>query len=392
MNAGPEARAAAVPLSAFTAVYFTVVAAMTTYWPVWLESRGMGAVEIGALLTVAQWIKVPGTLLTGYLAGRHLGAALLMPGLALIAALAMALFSQAEGFWALLILTGCFAFVWPALLPLGDSLTLAAANRHGFDYGRVRLWGSISYMAAAVVIGLLVREGGAAAIYLFVIGGCIATVLATLAIPRERIAARPATPSAGMRALLGNRIFLLFLLVAGAGQLSHAVFYGFSTIAWRQLGIDDGAIGLLWAEGVVAEILLFMFAGRIVARVGAIGMLALGALGGLVRWPLTALAGDVGELATLQVLHALTFGATHLGAMQFMARAIPASSLATAQSLYYALPMGVGMGLATLLAGYLFSRVGVDAYWAMGALSLAALLAALALGRLWRGAQLTLHI
>lgn len=193
-----------------------------------------------------------------------------------------------------------------------------------------------------------------------------------------------------MRALLGNRVFLLFLLVAGAAQLSHAVFYGFSTLGWRDLDIDDGAIGLLWAEGVVAEILLFMVAGRIIARIGPVGMLLLGALGGMIRWPLTAMTGDIVELAFLQLLHALTFGAAHLGAMHFMVRAIPPASLAAAQSLYYALPMGVGMGLATLLAGWLFSRFGGDAYWAMGGLSLISFVAGLVLLRLWRGAPLTL--
>lgn len=390
MSAQPTARATAIPLAAFTAVYFTGFAAMTTYWPVWLADRGLGAVEIGALLTVSQWIKVPGTLATGQLANRAIGSVPLMMALALAASIVMALFSQATGFWPLLVLMAGFGLVWPSILPLSDALTLTAANRHGFDYGRIRLWGSVSYMAAAVIIGWLVRQYGAQAIYVFVLCGCVASFVATLALPREPVAARQADPPGGLRAVLGNRIFVVFMVVAGGAQLSHAVFYGFATIAWRGLGIDDSTIGLLWAEGVVAEILLFVLAGRIFARIGVVGMLLLGALGGILRWPLMALVDQVALFAVLQLLHAFTFGAAHLGAMQFMARAIPAPMLASAQSLYYALPMGVGMGLATLLAGYLFSRIGVDAYWAMGVLSLISFGAAIALGRIWRGGPLAL--
>ncbi len=71
----------------------------------------------------------------------------------------------------------------------------------------------------------------------------------------------------------------------------------------------------------------------------------------------------------MQPLHALSFAATHLGAMHYLARRVPAGAAATAQSLYNALVGGAGAGLASLAAGALYGRYGGGAYLAMAALA-----------------------
>ena len=94
------------------------------------------------------------------------------------------------------------------------------------------------------------------------------------------------------RGLLSNRLFLLFMAATALIQCSHATYYGFSTLHWSAAGISDSAIGLLWAEGVVAEIVLFAFAGRIVQRVGVGPLLWVAALAGVVRWGVTGATTD----------------------------------------------------------------------------------------------------
>src|SRR3546814_8893414 len=83
-------------------------------------------------------------------------------------------------------------------------------------------------------------------------------------------------------------------------------------------------IGLLWAEGVIAEVLLFACGAKVVQRLGPARMLLLGALAGVVRWTLLAASTDLAVLFAAQALHAFTFGAAHLGAIAFIARAAPA--------------------------------------------------------------------
>jgi PPP family 3-phenylpropionic acid transporter len=186
---------------------------------------------------------------------------------------------------------------------------------------------------------------------------------------------------AALRRLAGDRGFWLFVVSAAALQASHQLYYGFGTLYWRELGFSDTAIGVLWAEGVVAEIVLFWYSALFVARLGPLGLMALGGVAGILRWCLMGVLPGLGAAAVLQLLHALTFGAAHLGAMHFMARRVPPGAAASAQSLYSALSAGFGSGLVMLAAGALYAAYGGRAYTFMALLSAAGLCGVLWLRR-----------
>ena len=166
--------------------------------------------------------------------------------------------------------------------------------------------------------------------------------------------------------------------------------YAFGTIHWRAAGISDRVIGLLWAEGVIAEILLFLIGGAFMRRIRPADALLMAAAGGVLRWAVLGYSTDPLALFAVQGLHALTFGAAHLGAMAFVARAAPAGFTATVQSLYNAIGMGAASALAIMLAGPLYAAVGGDAFYLMSALSLAGGAAALVLRRRWDGSRIDL--
>jgi len=90
----------------------------------------------------------------------------------------------------------------------------------------------------------------------------------------------------------------------------------------------------------------------------------LGAAGGALRWGAMAVGPPVALLPLLQCLHALSFGATHLGAIAFVARAAPAGLGATAQG-YLAIALGIAMAVAMGLSGVLYGHYGALAYGAM---------------------------
>jgi PPP family 3-phenylpropionic acid transporter len=373
----------------YYAAYFIVGGLLQAYWPVWLTSRGLDSVQLGLLFLGGQWIRVGAILSYGHVADRFGVARPMIVALAIAGTLVIGAFALAHSFLALLLLTLAFALAGPPQTPLADGLAIHHAGARRFDYGRVRLWGSVGYIAAVLAGGVLLRELGVEAIYVGVLGGCALTALMAtqLQAPAQIHHAEPAPPRAMLR-LLASPAFWIFMIAAGASQVSHAVYYGFATLNWQQAGIDDRVIGLLWGEGVVAEVLLFAFAGRVLARIGVTGLLALAGIGGVLRWSGIALTAELPLLFPLQILHALTFGAAHLAAMHFMQRAVPERAMSSAQSLYYALPGGIGMGLAMSLSGVLFRDHGAHAYLAMALLSAVSLAGALLLSRQWSGGKI----
>lgn len=123
-------------------------------------------------------------------------------------------------------------------------------------------------------------------------------------------------------------------------------------------------IAALWAIGVLAEIVLFAVSGRLPRFLSPTMLLICAALGGAVRWTAMAFEPPALLLPFVQLLHALTFGAAHLGALGFLHKYAPARQSATAQG-YLAIAMGAVMAATTGLSGVLFERFGSLSYVAM---------------------------
>ncbi len=352
-------------LGAFYAALFFTQGVLLPFWPVWLSTRGLSAGEIGVVLAAAQWIKIAGNPLAGIAADRSGMPRRVMLRLSAAALLGFLLFLPARSFAALALLSALTGGALSAVLPLGDNIALAAATAGEIDYGRVRLWGSLGFIAAALIAGRLIELAGAdGVLYLLIAAAAAVLAACTGLVERTRRIAPRRALGAGIR-----RLPLLLFAAAAAIQGSHAVYYGFGTLYWQHLGLADGAIAALWAEGVVAEILLFYASAPLLRRLGPAGMLALGGAAGVLRWSFTGIATGLPALALLQLLHALTFAAAHLGVMHHLARVLPPEQAATGQALYSAVVGGLAQGLALLLAGALFAAFGGAAYQAMAALA-----------------------
>ena len=285
------------------------------------------------------------------------------------------------GFGALLALNLAALTAQSALMPLGDTVTLSVARAQGLDYGHVRVWGSVSFILASLSGGAVLAATSGERVLPLVIGASALVLLACLGMPPPLREPGRSHRRGGIRLFAADPRFWLFIAAASALQASHQVYYGFGTLYWRSLGFSETTIGWLWAEGVVAEILLFWQGWRLLTRLGPAGLMALGGAAGIVRWSLAGLLPWLPFVAALQLLHALTFGASHLGAMHFLSRAVPPQAAASAQTVYAAISSGLGSGLVMAAAGGLYANYGGHAYLFMAVLSAAGLAGAVGLRR-----------
>jgi len=172
--------------------------------------------------------------------------------------------------------------------------------------------------------------------------------------------------------------FLAIIIACSVVQSGHAFYYGFSTLSWSAKAMNDTLIGTLWAIGGIAEIVLFAASGWLARYIGPVAMVVIGAAGALARWVIMALDPPLLTLPALQCLHALSFGATHMGAMQFLARVAPPGLGATVQGDFAAAQALVFAG-AMGISGVLFRSYG-DLGYALMALLAAVGLAIAVLG------------
>lgn len=370
---------------AYVAV-FLWMGAYLPYWPVWLAHRGMSPTEIGVLLSVTPWTRVVASPLAGRWADRHGHANWLAMALSLVLMLALACFVFVSTFAGLLLIMIAVGISSAPIIPLIDGLTIAAEAEGAVRYGPVRLWGSAAFIAASWIGGELLELHGEAVVLWILVGAAAVTAVASALLPGGPGA--PRAPALGGRSHSGASAdhppfsatawpFVAFLAITSLLHASHAMLYAFGTQHWRAHGLSEGTVGLLWAESVLAEIVLFAMASRFDRWFTPHRMWLLAGASGVLRWAVLASTVALPSLVIVQALHALTYGALHLGAMAYIRQRVPMQARGQATTLYSAASAGLALGIALPLAGELYDGLGADAYWVMSGFSLLGALLAL---------------
>ncbi|MTI45298.1 PPP family 3-phenylpropionic acid transporter [Roseibium hamelinense] len=349
------------------------------FFPLVLQERGLSVQDIGLVLGLSTIVRIAANpVMTGISdrSGRRRRSILIY---SICAGGFLAAFLVTGGFWTALICVSGLMIFWSPIVPLSDAYALDVARNTGADYARMRLWGSVGFIVATVSGGLLAGEQTGSAVTLAILAGVLSTGVVAICLPGQHVPGLTTNQSeAGTRPLLFFMPWFWALLIAGGLlQATHAAFYGFGTLFWREAGISDFEIGLLWAVGVLAEVVLFTFAGSLALKYGPLLFLLAAAVAGLVRWALFPLVDTFFAAAALQTLHGLSFGAAHLGIIGYLARVVPPKWAATGQGLFSA-SIGIQTAAGLGLSGLLFERAPAYPFWVMAgfaALSLVMLLA-----------------
>jgi PPP family 3-phenylpropionic acid transporter len=388
-----------VPVALFYAALFVVYGMYVPFMPVWLDWKGLTAGEISVVIAAPLFLRVLVTPTVAVAADRSANHRRYLIWLAWAALAFVLVLAASDAFSAILIFAVLLMISNSTCLPLIDTISVQGTRARGLDYGRLRLWGSLSFVGASVIGGVAITEfGGGAGIWL-IAAGCALTLIAAYQVPGAeadatlRVAdkAQPVWKASEPRELLRQREFQLFLVAAGLAQAAHAAFFTFGTLLWQKQGLSAAWCGTLWAIGVFAEVLLFTFSGRVAAKFGAVRLIAIAGAASVVRWLALATEPSLALLMPLQLLHGVTYGASHIGAMHFIHDAVPRDRAGSAQALYATVSAGVAMGVATLIAGYVYADAGPLAYVAMAAVAVVSLAAAIRLSQTWDGGVLVLR-
>ncbi len=395
MEAAARARAFGMRIALFYGALFVVYGMHVPYMPVWLAGRGLTAAEISTVMAAPFFLRLfitPGIAMAADRTGRH---RIMLIALAWASLAVILVLTQVSGFWAILLLTVPLIVTFTTIMPLTETVAVSGVRHAGLDYGRMRLWGSLTFVFASFAGGFAVAHWGSAAGIWLIAFGCVLTVVAAHLLPRAALKSDDIEPSQGpwWKAeepvmLLRQPAFVAFLLAAGGIQAAHATFLTFGTLIWQKQGLSGGWIGALWAIGVFAEIIVFAVSGWLVRTFGPVMLLIAGAASSALRWIVMGFDPGLGTLIPLQILHGVTYGASHIAAIHFIGQAVPLRAAGSAQALYATVAAGVAMGCATLIAGWLYARYGGASYFAMVLIAVLALAASLHLKKLWPGTVL----
>ncbi|HET8730850.1 MAG TPA: MFS transporter [Moraxellaceae bacterium] len=367
-----------VPLSAFYFFYFAGLGGFMPYMGLFLKDHlGLAEKEIGQLLAFLMIARVIAPNFWGYLAdktGKRL--TVVRFGSVMLTLCSLALMWP-QGFWSLAFVLLAYSFFQSAIQAQFEAVTIAHLGGRGDLYSRIRLWGSIGFIVAVGLLGVLFDHVAVAWLPLCLMLTASATLIASLSVPAIATRIR-AEAQERLRDILRRPAVMTFLAIHFLMQLSHAPYYSFFTLFLKEHGYSSTVIGWMWSLAVLAEVIAFFFMHRWLPRMGEQRVMLLCLLAGVLRWGVTAVAVDIPAVIWMvQLLHAATFAAFHAAAIRFIYAHFGDGHQGQGQGLYSML-WGVGVASGSWLAGMIWAT---HASWAFLGAAVACALGALLLWR-----------
>jgi PPP family 3-phenylpropionic acid transporter len=380
----------AASVALFWFLYFGGLGIFLPYYSLYLrENAGLGGMQVGVVLAMLPLVGIFAQPLWGHLADRTGARSRVLVLVTIGAAAGFAAVGGARGFVALLLATAGLAFFATAVLPLSMSVAFAAVRTRGpYAFGLVRVWGTIGYLVLVVCFPWMLHrwqswqgltrgatgpsEPGLELMFAVIAGLALAAAAVGPALPRGG-AVELRAGRGEWRDLLRAGPMLRLLLFGLGCYLCLQGPMAFFPVYIRAQGGSLDTIGRMWVVMLLLEIPLVALSGAGLRRLGARGLLGVGAAAGGLRWAVCGLTGDLRLVYAVQLLHGVVVTGLLLGGPMYIEAIVPERLRSTGQALFAMAGLGIGGILSNTLAGWLLEHAGARAPYLTGGLGALAL-------------------
>lgn len=364
----------------FFFAYYGYVGVFSPYASLYFADKGIGAAQIGVLMSLMQVMRIFGPNLWGWVADHTRRRVLVLRLTSIAAALAFCSMFWGATFGYFLVAMVLLNLFTSAQGPLSEALMLSAMRGDLTHYGRLRLWGSVGFIAAVTISGQLLDWYGIDLV-LWISLFLLALVAFAAGGMREDGAAHPAQDTPSVRELLKRREVLAFFASTFLMIAAHASLYVYYSLYLAGIGYSKTLIGLMWSLGVVAEIAFFYWQAPLFRHFGVRWLMLASLLIGVVRFLMIGFGAEsLALLLVAQVLHAATFGVHHSASVATLQHWFSGPLQARGQALYISVSYGLGGTAGGLL---------LSACWDTFGAKIVYLLAAVLCGLGWFAASLS---
>jgi PPP family 3-phenylpropionic acid transporter len=266
----------------------------------------------------------------------------------------------------MLVITAFYGIFYAPIISFLEAVTMDVLGREKKSYGRIRAWGSISFIVVVLIIGKVIDWYSIEIIIPLILAGSLLFAAISTRIPAVTAQKRD-RPKRGGRSLLNRRV-VLFLFCAFLMLISHGAYYGFFSIHLEKLGFGSTFIGITWALASTAEILVMINSDRIFRRFSLENVLFFSFLVASARWLIIFFTDSAAVILLSQILHAVTYGAFHMASILYIDRLAPDQVKTLGQAVNNALTYGLGLMVGFFINGYVYEITGSQTLFLMSAL------------------------
>lgn len=347
-----------VRLSSSYFFYFALLGLTSPYLAIYLDGQGFSSRQVGEILAIMTATKIVAPSLWATFADKSARPLFIIRLGALLALVSFTFLFWFSHYWPITFSLALFTLFWTAILPQLEVHTLNSTKQSSKIYARVRLWGSLGFIALAILAGEAMSRLGYqvfTSIGVIILAGLfVSTLLLTPKKGGKLSKGKADAPEPIVNKLMDAR-FLSFFIAGLLLQISFAPYYGFFALFLRDFDYSGVAVGLFISLGAIAEIVAFIYMGALFKRFSLNSLLVFSVAISALRWFLMPLVADSALLLALnQLSHAASFAIYHSASMKFISTHFTKSQQSRGQGVYLGGVYGVGGAIGAYLTGLLW--------------------------------------
>lgn len=346
-------------LSGFYFFYFASLGVLIPYWSLYLKSLGFNSLTIGGLVAILPATKLIAPYLCGWLADHTRRSMLIIRVTSIFALLSFSLVFVSQQLWWLCFAMLLFSFFWNAILPQFEAMTLNHLGDDTHHYSMIRLWGSLGFIVTVVLMGDLLQQYETSLVPLVVLITFAGISLSSFIVPEKLNT--PHAEQAPIWNVIKQPRVLAFLVVCFLMLCSHGPYYTFYTIYLQEQGYSSYVTGVLWAVGVLAEVIIFLLIPRLLPVFGSRKLIITTLLLTTLRWLIIGFfVNDLSMLFMAQLIHAFSFGVFHAVGISLVHEYFTGSHQGRGQAIYSSTSYGAGVAIGSLVSGVVWDQWGAS--------------------------------
>ena len=336
-------------------------AAISPYVQIIFRNKGYSHSLIGIILAVGQLATVIIPVLIGMLSDKTRRTKLILIVLGLLSSVAFVPAALSGSLLITFVSYSIASGIFWSCHPLADGYETRLLKGDASKYGFIRSMGTMSYIVFLVVFGLtgIPVETDNRSICLVAGIVCLAFAVSAFFIPEDvRNERQQETTRFNLKVF--SRKFYMMMFLVGLSRISQAIIEKLlSSYMMEVLGLGGNFV-LYFAVGAFCEFLMILFGGRLLQKgtVSAYTMILLSFVGLTVRLMIYYLFPNMVAFVIGQCLHALTFGALHIGVAKFIAQNVSPAHYSLGQSFYWAIATNLPEMLGAFAGGFIIDYLG----------------------------------
>jgi len=350
-----------LPVNAFAiqTLYYSFVAGYGSYLVLYFKSIGFTATQIGVITSVSTFVVLLTQPIWGFASDRAKDGRTVLSALFLTCAILIFAYYLTVDYIYVLIIASLFAVFYNPIAPVMDSLTLETIenDRKGFDYGHVRVGGTIGYSVMVLVAGRLFRDSFR---HMFLVGAIFALAAFFFVRRTSSVKIRTKRGPLSFRALLKNKTVFCFMFVNLIHAFGMMGFYSFYPLHFTANVGNNQWFGVLLFSTAMSELPFWFISGKIVRRFGHVRMMFISTFIVGIRWFVLYFLTNIPLVIFVNLLHGFCFVTVNYCIITYINDKVPKELRATGQTMNNLTAMVISRVLGGIAFGRLGDILGID--------------------------------